>query len=102
MHFLTGLLVSCVNDMNAQLKNFIPAKETETGSSTDNKVLLVGVMEPTIEYIVKCIFKDVSKVCCVFEYQMRRLVSLYVVTFYPEIFLKQTQNQFDLIWLEKN
>ncbi|XP_038898827.1 VPS35 endosomal protein-sorting factor-like isoform X3 [Benincasa hispida] len=54
-----GVLVSCVNDMNAQLKYFIPAKET--GSSTDNKVLLVGVMEPTIEYIVKCIFKYASQ-----------------------------------------
>ncbi|XP_022940977.1 UPF0505 protein C16orf62 homolog [Cucurbita moschata] len=56
-----GLLVSCVNDTNAQLKHFIPAKETKTGSSTDSKVLLVGVIEPTIEYIVKCIFKKVSQ-----------------------------------------
>ena len=64
MHLLPGLLVSCVNDTNAQLKHFIPAKETKTGSSTDSKVLLVGVIEPTIEYIVKCIFKNVSQVCC--------------------------------------
>ncbi|CAK9309602.1 unnamed protein product [Citrullus colocynthis] len=55
-----GVLISCVNDMNAQLKHFIPAQET--GSSMDNKVLLVGVMEPTIEYIVKCIFKYVSQI----------------------------------------
>ncbi|XP_022139513.1 UPF0505 protein C16orf62 homolog isoform X2 [Momordica charantia] len=56
-----GLLVSCINDTNAQLKHFIPAKETKTGNSTDNKVLLVGLMEPAIEYTVKCIFKDVSQ-----------------------------------------
>ncbi|KAE8646062.1 VPS35 endosomal protein sorting factor-like isoform X1 [Cucumis sativus] len=54
-----GVLVSCVNDMNAQLKHFITAKETD--GSTDNKVLLVGVMEPTIEYIIKCMFKNVSQ-----------------------------------------
>ncbi|KAA0025138.1 Retrovirus-related Pol polyprotein from transposon TNT 1-94 [Cucumis melo var. makuwa] len=54
-----GVLISCVNDMNVQLKHFITAKETD--SSTDNKVLLVSVMEPTIEYIVKCMFKYVSQ-----------------------------------------
>lgn len=33
------------------------------GNSKDNKRLLFSLMEPTIEFIMQCIFKDVSEVC---------------------------------------
>lgn len=61
---LTGYLVKCVNDINVLLKRIVSAKETTRRNSTDNKRLLFALIEPTIEYIMKCIFKDASEVCC--------------------------------------
>lgn len=63
---LTGYLVKCVNDINIQLMRIISARELTHRNSTDNKRLLFTLMEPTIEYIMKSIFKDASKVCLSF------------------------------------
>lgn len=60
---LTGYLVKCVNDINIVLMRIASAKETTHRNSTDNKKLLFSLIEPTIEYIMKCIFKDASEVC---------------------------------------
>ncbi|KAF5478944.1 hypothetical protein F2P56_005464 [Juglans regia] len=57
----TGYLVQCVNDINIQLMRIMSAKEMTRRNSTDNKRLLFTLMEPTIEYIMKIIFKDASK-----------------------------------------
>ncbi|KAG7957678.1 hypothetical protein I3843_11G187400 [Carya illinoinensis] len=57
----TGYLVKCVNDINIQLMRIISAREMTHRNSTDNKRLLFSLMEPTIEYIMKSIFKDASK-----------------------------------------
>ncbi|XP_059443996.1 uncharacterized protein LOC132175919 isoform X2 [Corylus avellana] len=56
-----GYLVKCVNDINILLMRIVSAKETTHRNSTDNKRLLFALIEPTIEYIMKCIFKDASE-----------------------------------------
>ncbi|XP_050246843.1 uncharacterized protein LOC126694549 isoform X1 [Quercus robur] len=56
-----GYLVKCVNDIKILVMRIISAKETTQGNITNNRRLLVTLMEPTIEYIMKCIFKDASQ-----------------------------------------
>ena len=64
---LTGYLVKCVNDIKILVMRIISAKETTQGNITNNRRLLVTLMEPTIEYIMKCIFKDASQVYAEFH-----------------------------------
>ncbi|XP_011046723.1 PREDICTED: UPF0505 protein C16orf62 homolog isoform X2 [Populus euphratica] len=54
-----GHLVTCVNDTKILLMRHLSAKED--GHFADKKRLLVGLMEPTIEYIMKCIFENTSQ-----------------------------------------
>ncbi|KAL6199402.1 hypothetical protein ACLB2K_029186 [Fragaria x ananassa] len=56
-----GCLLTCVNDFKILLMRLILAKETVHGNLTENKRLLISLMEPTIDYIMKCIFKNVSE-----------------------------------------
>ncbi|KAJ0045103.1 hypothetical protein Pint_04081 [Pistacia integerrima] len=56
-----GHLITSVNDIKILLMWNSSTKESTHGKSTDNKRLLVSLMEPTIEYIMKCIFKDASQ-----------------------------------------
>ncbi|WKA12503.1 hypothetical protein VitviT2T_029878 [Vitis vinifera] len=56
-----GYLISCINDIKILLMRMISEKEATHGNSSANKRLLVSLMEPTIEYIMKCIFKDASQ-----------------------------------------
>ncbi|BFG29632.1 hypothetical protein CerSpe_159060 [Prunus speciosa] len=57
----TGCLLTCVNDFKIVLMRVISSEETSHGNLSDNKRLLVGLMEPTIEFIMKCIFKNMSE-----------------------------------------
>ncbi|KAJ0102793.1 hypothetical protein Patl1_04144 [Pistacia atlantica] len=57
----TGHLITSVNDIKILLMWNSSTKESTLGKSTDNKRLLVSLMEPTIEYLMKCIFKDASQ-----------------------------------------
>jgi hypothetical protein len=59
---LTGYLVKCVNDIKILVMRIVSGKEATQGNFTNNKRLLVNLMEPTIEYLMKCIFKDSSQV----------------------------------------
>lgn len=59
----TGCLVNCVKDINTIWMQFVSAKDATPRSSTGVKTLHFTLMEPTIEYIMKCIFKDASQVC---------------------------------------
>ncbi|KAL9366902.1 hypothetical protein Peur_038101 [Populus x canadensis] len=54
-----GHLVTCVNDTKILLMRHLSAKED--GHFADKKRLLVSLMEPTIEYIMKCIFENTSQ-----------------------------------------
>ncbi|KAK0601095.1 hypothetical protein LWI29_021278 [Acer saccharum] len=54
----TGHLITSVNDIKVILTRILSAKETVDGKSMGDRKLLVNLMEPTIEYNMKCIFKD--------------------------------------------
>ncbi|GAB4849622.1 hypothetical protein Ancab_004416 [Ancistrocladus abbreviatus] len=49
-----GYLITCINDINAMMVPIISAKANGKGSSSK----LISLIEPTIEYIVKWIFRD--------------------------------------------
>lgn len=57
----TGNLVICVDDIKSLLTRISPTKKTSNGRLADNKKLLVNLMEPAIEFIMKSIFKDASQ-----------------------------------------
>lgn len=57
----TGHLITSVNDIKILLTRVLSTKEAAHGKSVDNRRLLVSLIEPTIEYIMKCIFKDASQ-----------------------------------------
>lgn len=57
----TGHLITSINDIKILLARVLSTKEAAHGKSVDNRRLLVSLMEPTIEYIMKCIFKDASQ-----------------------------------------
>ncbi|GAY46472.1 hypothetical protein CUMW_097350 [Citrus unshiu] len=57
----TGHLITSINDIKILLTRVLSTKEAAHGKSVDNRRLLVSLMEPTIEYIMKCIFKDASQ-----------------------------------------
>ncbi|EOY12279.1 Uncharacterized protein TCM_030833 isoform 2 [Theobroma cacao] len=56
----TGSLITCVNDIKLVFTRISSAKETAHGCFADSKRSLVGLMEPAIEFIMKCIFNDAS------------------------------------------
>lgn len=56
---IAGHLVTCVNDTKILVMRHISANED--GHFADKKRLLVSLMEPTIEYIMKCIFENTSQ-----------------------------------------
>lgn len=60
--YATGCLLTCVNDFKILLMRVISTTETTHGNLTGQKRLLISLMEPTIDYIMKCIFKNVSEV----------------------------------------
>ncbi|KAJ6751723.1 hypothetical protein OIU85_002176 [Salix viminalis] len=54
-----GHLVTCVNDTKILLMRHLSARED--GHFSDKKRVLVSLMEPSIEYIMKCIFENTSQ-----------------------------------------
>lgn len=59
----TGYLVTCVNDLRVILTQTSAANESTRGNFKNNKKFQISLMEPTIEYIMKCIFCGLSQVC---------------------------------------
>ncbi|OMP04384.1 Vacuolar protein sorting-associated protein 35 [Corchorus olitorius] len=55
-----GYLITCVNDMKLVFTRISSSKETGNGCFADSKRSLISLMEPAIEFIMKCLFKDVS------------------------------------------
>ncbi|KAB2604974.1 hypothetical protein D8674_038525 [Pyrus ussuriensis x Pyrus communis] len=55
----TGCLLTCVNDLKIVSMRVMSAQETSHGA--ENRRLVVSLMEPTIEYIMKCIFRNASE-----------------------------------------
>ncbi|XP_058761026.1 uncharacterized protein LOC131634379 isoform X2 [Vicia villosa] len=58
---LAGYLVTCVNDLKVILTQTLATNESNLGSFQNNKKLQISLMEPTIEYIMKCIFIGLSQ-----------------------------------------
>ncbi|CAK9181075.1 unnamed protein product [Ilex paraguariensis] len=56
-----GYLKTCINDLKVLLMRIVSATEITYGRFSGNRRLLISLMEPTIEYLVKCIFKDSSQ-----------------------------------------
>lgn len=56
-----GYLIICINDMKVQLSRVMSARETTHGKLLENPALLIILIEPTIEYIMKSIFKDLNQ-----------------------------------------
>ncbi|KAG5254633.1 UPF0505 protein [Salix suchowensis] len=54
-----GHLVTCVNDTKILVMRHLSARED--GHFSDKKRVLVTLMEPSIEYIMKCIFENTSQ-----------------------------------------
>ncbi|XP_058210972.1 uncharacterized protein LOC131323282 [Rhododendron vialii] len=57
-HQDTGYLIICINDIKILLTRFLSAEESTDGNFSERSKSLISLMEPTIEYIVKCIVKD--------------------------------------------
>ncbi|KAK7385975.1 hypothetical protein VNO78_31989 [Psophocarpus tetragonolobus] len=56
-----GYLVTCVNDFRVILMQILSANERTCKNIKLDKKLQVTLMEPTIEYIMKCIFNGLSQ-----------------------------------------
>ncbi|KAL0399202.1 UNVERIFIED_CONTAM: VPS35 endosomal protein sorting factor-like [Sesamum radiatum] len=50
----TGFLITCINDLKVLLMRLTQARDAMDGNSK----LLLTLIEPTIEYIMRCLFKD--------------------------------------------
>ena len=58
----TGYLVTCVNDIRVILIQILSANERSHKNVKLNIKLQVSLMEPTIEYIMKCVFNGLTQV----------------------------------------
>ncbi|XVE50697.1 hypothetical protein DITRI_Ditri01bG0184100 [Diplodiscus trichospermus] len=56
----TGYLITCVNDIKLVFTRISSANETASGCLIGSKRSLVSLMEPVVEFIMKCIFNDAS------------------------------------------
>ncbi|KAI3675626.1 hypothetical protein L1987_85217 [Smallanthus sonchifolius] len=57
-----GHLVTCISDQKLILRQIVSMKETKYGNFLGDHKLLISLMEPTIEYTMRCIFKDSNQV----------------------------------------
>lgn len=60
--YYVGHLVTCISDQKIILRQIVSTKETKYGNFSGDHKLLISLMEPTIEYTMRCIFKDLNKV----------------------------------------
>ncbi|WCJ32961.1 VPS35 endosomal protein-sorting factor-like [Euphorbia peplus] len=56
-----GYLVRCVDDIKFQLNHLFSAKEAPNRNPQGKLRLLVNLIEPTIEHMMKCMFEDASQ-----------------------------------------
>lgn len=58
----TGYLVTCMNDIRVILMQILSSNERSHKNVEVNKKLQLSLMEPTIEYIMKCVFNGLTEV----------------------------------------
>ncbi|XP_052735898.1 uncharacterized protein LOC108338455 isoform X2 [Vigna angularis] len=56
-----GYLITCMNDIRVILMQILSANERSHKNVEVNKKLQVSLMEPTIEYIMKCVFNGLTQ-----------------------------------------
>ncbi|PIN25563.1 hypothetical protein CDL12_01696 [Handroanthus impetiginosus] len=56
-----GFLITCINDLKVLLMRLTPARGTVDGIHSGNSKLLLTLIEPTIEYIMRGLFKDLTQ-----------------------------------------
>lgn len=56
--YIAGYLVTCIRDINLMMTPIVSLKETTDNRNNMSNQVLVHLMEPPMEYIIKCIFKD--------------------------------------------
>ncbi|KAL8172501.1 hypothetical protein V2J09_024305 [Rumex salicifolius] len=54
-------LLNCINEINISLLPSIAQKDITDGISSKSKDIIISLIEPTIEYIIKCIFQDPNR-----------------------------------------
>lgn len=59
---MTGFLITCINDLKLLLVGSTPAREAVNGNLSGNSGILPTLVQPAIEYIVRCLFKDLKQV----------------------------------------
>ncbi|XP_058095163.1 uncharacterized protein LOC131240743 isoform X2 [Magnolia sinica] len=52
-----GFLIISIKDITTLLTRIITGNQSSHGNSSENRKLLIALLEPTIEWITKCIFK---------------------------------------------
>ncbi|KAB2096057.1 hypothetical protein ES319_A01G083400v1 [Gossypium barbadense] len=57
----TGYLITCLNDITRIFTRISSTKESAHGCFADSKRSLVSLMEPSVEFIMKCILNDASQ-----------------------------------------
>ncbi|KAL7130929.1 hypothetical protein ABFS83_13G165300 [Erythranthe nasuta] len=57
----TGFLITCMNDIKLLLLRLTPAREAVDRDLSGTSEVLLTLIEPTIEYIVRCLFKDLRQ-----------------------------------------
>lgn len=57
----TGFLITCINDLKLLLIGSTPAREAVNGNLSGNCGILPTLVQPAIEYIVRCLFKDLKQ-----------------------------------------
>ncbi|XP_011095424.1 UPF0505 protein isoform X2 [Sesamum indicum] len=54
----TGFLITCTNDLKLLLMRLTQGRGTMDGNLSGNSKLVLTLIEPTIEYIMRCLLKD--------------------------------------------
>lgn len=64
MFFFTGHLIISMNDMKTLLMNgaHVASAEKTYGVLSGNRSSKLGLMEPAIEYVMECLFKESCEV----------------------------------------
>ncbi|KAK3025568.1 hypothetical protein RJ639_041046, partial [Escallonia herrerae] len=58
----TGHLVTCINDLHFQFRRILSGEDATPGNFTGDRRMLISLVEPTIEYIMKSIFKVANQI----------------------------------------
>ncbi|XP_021852740.1 uncharacterized protein [Spinacia oleracea] len=60
---LPGYLITCIRDISLLMVPIVSSKVTIEDINSESRQVLVHLMEPPMEYIMKCIFKDHQQGC---------------------------------------